>query len=131
MLDSTPVPRVPFFQDRSLTTLDRAAGRHFPHDLGIAELTHRSIVEYATKDQARTAVDTLSNQNLMGRLIYVREVSAAVNMEPSVARIDTIPRIEKQSHVLVPAEAVAVVVAVAMAAAAAAWVVAVRSTSPM
>lgn len=34
-----------------------------------------SIVEYATKDQARTAIDTLSNKNLMGRLIYVREAS--------------------------------------------------------
>jgi len=32
-------------------------------------------VEYATKDQAQNAVNTLSNQNLMGRLIYVREVS--------------------------------------------------------
>ncbi len=34
-----------------------------------------SIVEYATKDQAQQAVNTLSNQNLMGRLVYVREVS--------------------------------------------------------
>ena len=34
----------------------------------------RSIVEYATRDQAQTAINTLSNQNLMGRLIYVREV---------------------------------------------------------
>jgi len=32
------------------------------------------IVEYATRDQAQTAVNTLSNQNLMGRLVYVREV---------------------------------------------------------
>ncbi|KAI5776834.1 hypothetical protein EDC01DRAFT_761515 [Geopyxis carbonaria] len=31
------------------------------------------IVEYATRDQAQTAVNTLSNQNLMGRLVYVRE----------------------------------------------------------
>ncbi|KAI0381058.1 RNA-binding domain-containing protein [Hypomontagnella monticulosa] len=31
------------------------------------------IVEYATRDQAQTAVQTLSNQNLMGRLVYVRE----------------------------------------------------------
>lgn len=31
------------------------------------------IVEYATREQAQTAVATLSNQNLMGRLIYVRE----------------------------------------------------------
>lgn len=34
----------------------------------------RSIVEYATREQAQNAVATLSNQNLMGRLIYVREV---------------------------------------------------------
>jgi len=33
-----------------------------------------SIVEYATREQAQTAVTTLSNQNLMGRLVYVREV---------------------------------------------------------
>ncbi|GKT82823.1 RNP domain-containing protein [Colletotrichum tofieldiae] len=32
-----------------------------------------SIVEYATRDQAQNAVATLSNQNLMGRLVYVRE----------------------------------------------------------
>lgn len=31
------------------------------------------IVEYATREQAQNAVATLSNQNLMGRLIYVRE----------------------------------------------------------
>lgn len=34
---------------------------------------HR-IVEYATREQAQQAVNTLSNQNLMGRLVYVREV---------------------------------------------------------
>lgn len=33
------------------------------------------IVEYQTRDQAQNAVNTLSNQNLMGRLVYVREVS--------------------------------------------------------
>ena len=32
------------------------------------------IVEYATREQAQQAVSTLSNQNLMGRLVYVREV---------------------------------------------------------
>lgn len=32
------------------------------------------IVEYATREQAQNAVATLSNQNLMGRLVYVREV---------------------------------------------------------
>lgn len=37
------------------------------------------IVEYANRDQAAAAINTLSNQNLMGRLIYVREVSTASN----------------------------------------------------
>ncbi|KAK2938966.1 RNA recognition motif domain [Fusarium oxysporum f. sp. vasinfectum] len=32
------------------------------------------IVEYATREQAQAAVATLSNQNLMGRLVYVREL---------------------------------------------------------
>ncbi|KAL2024793.1 hypothetical protein VTK56DRAFT_5614 [Thermocarpiscus australiensis] len=31
------------------------------------------IVEYATREQAQQAVQQLSNQNLMGRLVYVRE----------------------------------------------------------
>ncbi|KAF2835742.1 RNA-binding domain-containing protein [Patellaria atrata CBS 101060] len=31
------------------------------------------IVEYATREQAQNAINTLSNQNLMGRLVYVRE----------------------------------------------------------
>ena len=36
---------------------------------------HR-IVEYVTREQAQQAVNSLSNQNLMGRLVYVREVGA-------------------------------------------------------
>ena len=35
------------------------------------------IVEYATMEQAQQAVQTLSNRNLMGRLVYVREVSCS------------------------------------------------------
>ncbi|KAK0948185.1 g-strand binding protein [Friedmanniomyces endolithicus] len=31
------------------------------------------IVEYSSRDEAQTAITTLSNQNLMGRLVYVRE----------------------------------------------------------
>ena len=31
-------------------------------------------MEYATRDQAQQAIQTLSNQSLMGRLVYVREV---------------------------------------------------------
>ena len=37
-------------------------------------LTCIRIVEYATRDQAQQAVNTLSNRDLMGRLVYVREV---------------------------------------------------------
>ena len=38
------------------------------------KLTMHRIVEYATREQAQNAVNTLSNQNLMNRLVYVREV---------------------------------------------------------
>lgn len=31
------------------------------------------VVEYATRDQAQNAINTLSNQTLMGRMVYVRE----------------------------------------------------------
>ena len=41
-------------------------------------LTLARIVEYATRDQAQSAVNTLSNQNLMGRLVYVREVGSCI-----------------------------------------------------
>jgi hypothetical protein len=41
------------------------------------------IVEYATRDQAQNAVNSLSNQNLMGRLVYVREV----RLVPTLARL--------------------------------------------
>lgn len=44
----------------------------------IQALTFSSIVEYATREQAQQAVNTLSNQNLMGRLVYVREVSIGI-----------------------------------------------------
>ena len=46
-------------------------------------LTWDRIVEYATRDQAQNAVSTLSNQNLMGRLVYVREVSCPRGTLPS------------------------------------------------
>lgn len=35
-------------------------------------------MEYATRDEAQNAVNTLSNQSLMGRLVYVREVCIEV-----------------------------------------------------
>ncbi|KAL8774956.1 MAG: hypothetical protein Q9209_000435 [Squamulea sp. 1 TL-2023] len=40
---------------------------------GMSKVGANTIVEYATRDQAQQAVNTLSNQNLMGRLVYVRE----------------------------------------------------------
>ncbi|PWY88483.1 RNA-binding domain-containing protein [Aspergillus heteromorphus CBS 117.55] len=40
---------------------------------GMSKVGANAIVEYATRDQAQNAVNTLSNQNLMGRLVYVRE----------------------------------------------------------
>ena len=46
----------------------------------------RSIVEYQTRDQAQNAVNTLSNQNLMGRLVYVREVCRAFLMSSQFAK---------------------------------------------
>ncbi|KAL9053265.1 MAG: hypothetical protein Q9162_004873 [Coniocarpon cinnabarinum] len=39
------------------------------------------IVEYATRDQAQNAINTLSNQNLMGRLVYVRELPYTVGWQ--------------------------------------------------
>ena len=54
----------------------RDAGECFLVFLQIEALAdfYTRIVEYATRDQAQNAVNTLSNQSLMGRLVYVREV---------------------------------------------------------
>lgn len=41
------------------------------------------IVEYASREQAQNAVATLSNQTLMGRLVYVREVGTVSLSLPS------------------------------------------------
>ncbi|KAF2804250.1 uncharacterized protein BDZ99DRAFT_545491 [Mytilinidion resinicola] len=45
-----------------------------PSSPGFIANKHGRIVEYATREQAQQAVNTLSNQNLMGQLVYVREV---------------------------------------------------------
>ena len=42
-------------------------------------------MEYATREQAQQAIQTLSNQSLMGRLVYVREVSCSFVALSSVA----------------------------------------------
>lgn len=48
------------------------------------------IVEYANRDQAQQAVATLSNQNLMGRLVYVREVRRCWNFRTYTCIIHSI-----------------------------------------
>lgn len=58
-------------------------------------------MEYATRDQAQHAVNTLSNQNLMGRLVYVREVSSICpNHNIAFLKLTTY-RTVNPSHVLV------------------------------
>lgn len=53
----------------------RDAGMLYPAFRNVnASTDFNRIVEYATREQAQQAVNTLSNQNLMGRLVYVREV---------------------------------------------------------
>ncbi|KAK0724781.1 hypothetical protein B0H67DRAFT_641287 [Lasiosphaeris hirsuta] len=44
------------------------------------------IVEYATREQAQNAVATLSNQNLMGRLVYDREAEPRFGPPGGAAR---------------------------------------------
>lgn len=62
-------------------------------------LIYVRIVEYATREQAQQAVNTLSNQTLMGRLVYVREVRIDRRLVNCV-HADTICRIVRPSHVL-------------------------------
>lgn len=38
------------------------------------QITFFRVAEYATRDEAQNAINTLSNQTLMGRMVYVREV---------------------------------------------------------
>ena len=52
----------------------RDAGTSCSSQNGACQADRDRIVEYATREQAQQAVNTLSNQNLMGRLVYVREV---------------------------------------------------------
>ena len=56
--------------------LCRDAGMSKPSCMLGKVADHNRIVEYATREQAQQAVNTLSNQNLMGRLVYVREVGS-------------------------------------------------------
>jgi len=52
-------------------------------------------VEYATRDQAQNAVNSLSNQNLMGRLVYVREVCT----HPLFERLTTVAHLSSRRTV--------------------------------
>ncbi len=52
-------------------------------------------MEYATREQAQQAVNTLSNQNLMGRLVYVREVCSHSQLIPSQLGLTHLNRIVK------------------------------------
>jgi len=55
-------------------------------------------VEYATREQAQNAVATLSNQNLMGRLVYVREVRLVANQIRATQESNRHHRIERPSR---------------------------------
>ena len=61
-------------------------------------------MEYATRDQAQHAVNTLSNQNLMGRLVYVREVSSK-SSQKKIKSLNRVGHGEEESnevlHVLI------------------------------
>jgi RNA recognition motif-containing protein len=48
----------------------------FDHRHTTQALTSPSIVEYATPEQAAQAITTLTNKELQGRVVYVREVSS-------------------------------------------------------
>lgn len=54
-------------------------------------------MEYATKEQAQNAVATLSNQSLMGRLVYVREVCLPISSKLYRAHSDLCRRTANQS----------------------------------
>ncbi|KAK0610499.1 hypothetical protein B0T17DRAFT_620973 [Bombardia bombarda] len=53
---------------------------------GMSKVGAYKIVEYATRDQAQNAVATLSNQNLMGRLVYDREAEPRFGPPGGAAR---------------------------------------------
>lgn len=62
------------------------------------------IVEYATREQAQQAVNTLSNQNLMGRLVYVREVCWIPSYTKNgIDHVDRIVRPSLVSSAVLPA----------------------------
>jgi hypothetical protein len=96
-------------------------------------------VEYATREDAQTAIDTMSNTQLMGRLVYVREVSTHIYLSME-RQLTVASRIVRPSHALleplaevVPAaDLAAVVVSKAVPVASrAAWAVATAVAPPV
>ena len=76
-------------------------------------------MEYATREQAQNAVNTLSNQNLMGRLVYVREVCHELlgcRSELTICRTVKPSPVSSVDLPVVSSGVAAVVSAVAMAA---------------
>lgn len=69
-------------------------------------------MEYATQDQAQTAIQTLSNKELMGRLVYVREVRPVAMYHGPSAHTSRTVNLSLASRVKLPAEAVAASTAV-------------------
>ena len=55
-------------------------------------------MEYATREQAQQAVSQLSNQNLMGRLVYVREVCGALTPPGARHHVNTRFRIVSRNR---------------------------------
>lgn len=77
------------------------------------ELMRIRIVEYATREQAQNAVNSLSNQSLMGRLVYVREVCRSPRLRMRGFHTESVDRTVKPSPVssVVPRAAISAVVA--------------------
>ena len=77
-------------------------------------------MEYATREQAQNAVATLSNQNLMGRLVYVREVRQPAERSTYASANASCRTVRPSLDSLVPRVAAAVVASLAASAALAA-----------
>jgi RNA recognition motif-containing protein len=85
-------------------------------------LTTISIVEYATREQAQQAVNMLSNQSLMGRLVYVREVRESLEESHWMVLMEIVDRIVKPSLASPARQQVAVATSEAAPAEVVLWV---------
>ena len=90
----------------------RDAGKSFSTEVVHAQwLTNCRIVEYATRDQAQQAIQSLSNQTLMGRLVYVREVwELPCHLTYAISDISPPARTARLNHAL-PARLLEVILA--------------------